>query len=72
MLQNSTNVNFKRALLQSFDGLTNASLKQPLFAMLETEGDNDTRAQLVNALRRFTDDPDGGVEIVGPRPERSE
>src|SRR5688572_1600034 len=57
MLQNSTNVNMKRALLQSFDGLTNASLKQPLFAMLETEGDNDTRAQLVNALRRFTDDP---------------
>jgi HEAT repeat protein len=57
MLQNTTNVNFKRALLQNLDGLTNASLKQPLFAMLETEADNDTRAQLVNALRRFTDDP---------------
>ena len=57
MLQNTTNVNFKRALLQNLDGLTNASLKQPLFALLETEADNNTRAQLVNALRRFTDDP---------------
>jgi hypothetical protein len=57
MFQNSTNLNFKRALLQSFNGLTNASLKQPLFAMLETEGDNDMRAQMVNALRGFTDDP---------------
>src|SRR5688500_15814101 len=57
MLQNSTNTNFRRALLQNLDGLTNASLKQPLFAMLQTEGTADVRSQLVSALRRFTDDP---------------
>lgn len=57
MLQNSTNVNFRRALLQNLDGMTNASLKQPLFAMLQSEGTADVRGQLVSALRRFTDDP---------------
>jgi HEAT repeat protein len=57
MLQNTTNLNFKRAILGAFDGLTNATLKQPLFAMLDTETANDMRAQIVNALRRFTDDP---------------
>lgn len=57
MLGSTTNINFKRALLGSFDGLTNASLKQPLFAMLQTETSDDLRAQIVGALRRFTDDP---------------
>ena len=57
MLQNSTNLNFKRAMLGNLDGLTNAALKQPLFAMLQSEGSDDIRAQLVNSLRRFTDDP---------------
>lgn len=57
MLQNTTNINYKRALLQGFDGITNSTLKQPLFAMLQTETDNDLRGQLVNALRKFTDDP---------------
>jgi hypothetical protein len=57
MLQTSTNMNFKRALLGSFDGLTNATLKQPLFAMLQTETSDEMRAQLVGALRKFTDDP---------------
>jgi hypothetical protein len=57
MLQTSTNLNFKRALLGSFDGLTNATLKQPLFAMLQSETSDEMRAQLVNALRSFTDDP---------------
>lgn len=57
MLQTSTNLNFKRALLGSFDGLTNAALKQPLFAMLQTETSDEIRAQLVGALRNFTDDP---------------
>jgi hypothetical protein len=57
MLQSSTNINFKRALLGSFEGLTNATLKQPLFAMLQTETSDEVRAQLVGALRKFTDDP---------------
>ena len=57
MLQNSTNTNFRRALVQNLDGMTNAALKQPLFAMLQTETSKDMRAQLVGALRRFTDDP---------------
>jgi hypothetical protein len=57
MMQNSTNMNFKRAILQGFDGLTNSVLKEPLFAMLQSEGDNNTREQLVRALRKFTDDP---------------
>ncbi|HVK59172.1 MAG TPA: HEAT repeat domain-containing protein [Candidatus Kapabacteria bacterium] len=57
MLQSTTNANFKRAILGSFDGLTNSALKQPLFAMLQTETENEVRTQLVNALRKFTDDP---------------
>lgn len=57
MMQTSTNLNFKRAMLGSLNGLTNAALKQPLFAMLQSEGSDDIRAQLVNSLRSFTDDP---------------
>jgi hypothetical protein len=57
MMQNSTNLNFKRAMLGSLNGLTNAALKQPLFAMLQSETSDDLRAQLVNSLRSFTDDP---------------
>jgi len=58
MLQTSTNAGVRRELLQSLEGSTNAALKQPLLAMLDTEtGDNSTREQVVNMLRRFADDP---------------
>jgi HEAT repeat protein len=61
LLQTSTNAGVRRELLQSLEGSTNAALKQPLLAMLDTEtGDNGTREQLVNMLRRFAEDP--GVE----------
>ena len=58
MLQTSTNAGVRRELLQSLEGSTNAALKQPLLGMLDTEtGDNSTREQVVNMLRRFADDP---------------
>jgi hypothetical protein len=58
MLQTSTNAGVRRELIQSLEGSTNAALKQPLLAMLDTEtGDNGTREQVVNMLRRFVDDP---------------
>lgn len=57
-LQASTNGNFRREILQHLDGLTNAALKQPLIAMLGSETENGMREQLVNALRRFTGDPE--------------
>jgi hypothetical protein len=58
LLQTSTNANFRRELLQQLEGVTNAALKQPLIAMLDTEtSDNGMREQIVNALRRYADDP---------------
>jgi HEAT repeat protein len=57
LLQSSTNANFRRELLQHMDGVTNAALKQPLLAMLDETADNGTRAQMVNMLRRYVDDP---------------
>jgi hypothetical protein len=57
MLQSSTNNNFRREILNHLQGATNSSLKQPLMAMLDTEADQGMREQLVNSLRRFTDDP---------------
>lgn len=57
MFQTTTNLNFKRALLQGFNGLTNEVLKQPLFSMLQTETDQDLRGQLVQSLSKFTHDP---------------
>ena len=57
-LQSSTNLNVRREIIGHFNGLTNAALKQPLMAMLDTEtSDPAIRQQLVSALRRFTDDP---------------
>jgi hypothetical protein len=57
MLQSSTNANFRRELLQHMQGSSNPALKQPLMAMLDTEADQGMRAQLVDSLKRFTDDP---------------
>ena len=57
-LQSSTNLNIRREIISQFNGLTNAALKQPLMALLDTEtSDPAIRQQLVSALRRFTDDP---------------
>src|SRR5688572_8609537 len=58
LLQSSTNANFRRELLQQLDGATNAALKQPLLAMLDSEaGEYGVREQVINMLRRYTDDP---------------
>lgn len=57
MLQSSTNGNFKTALLQGFNGLTNEILKQPLLAMLQSETNQQFRGQVVLALSKFTQDP---------------
>jgi hypothetical protein len=57
-LQTSTNMELRRELLGHLGGLTNAVLKQPLLAMLNTETDNGMRDQLVNSLRRFAGEPE--------------
>lgn len=57
-LQSSTNMELRRELLGHLGGLTNAVLKQPLLAMLNTETDNGMRDQLVNSLRRFAGEPE--------------
>ena len=57
LLQSSTNNNLRRELLNHLQGSANPTLKQPLMAMLDTEADQGMREQLVNSLRRFTDDP---------------
>ena len=56
-LQTSTNGNTRRELLSQFDGLTNASLKQPLLAMLQTETAGNVREELVDVLADFAGDP---------------
>ena len=52
-LQSMTNANARRDLLGNLDGLTNETLKQPLFALLSTEADGNTREELVDVLADF-------------------
>lgn len=56
-LQSSTNQNTRREVLQQLDGATNAALKQPLVAMLQTETFGNVREQLVEVLSNFAGDP---------------
>lgn len=57
MLQSSTNGNTRRQLLQQLDGVTNAAMKGPLLAMLDTEMTGNVREELVDVLSDFASDP---------------
>jgi hypothetical protein len=58
MLQLSTNGNTQRQLLQQLEGVTNAAMKQPLMALLETESTGNLRESLVEVLSEFAGEPD--------------
>ena len=55
-LQSTTNRNTRRQLLQNLDGVTNAAMKGPLMAMLQTEQDGNVREELIDTLSSFADD----------------
>ena len=56
-LQTTTNRNTRRQLLQNIDGVTNAAMKGPLMAMLQTEQDGNLREELIDTLSSFAQDP---------------
>ena len=56
LLQTSTNGNTRRQLLQQLEGVTNAAMKQPIMAMLESETTRDIREGLVEVLSEFAGD----------------
>jgi len=56
-LQNATNGNTRREILNQLDGVTNAALKQPLLAMLQTETAGNVREELTDVLADFAADP---------------
>jgi HEAT repeat protein len=56
----STNASTRREVLRQLDGLTNAVLKQPLLAMLDSETSGSVREEVVDVLSAFANDP--GVE----------
>jgi HEAT repeat protein len=56
MLQTSTNVGSRRDLLRQLDGVTNAAMKGPLLAMLDSETTGNVRENLIDVLSEFAGD----------------
>lgn len=56
-LQSSTNAGTRRELVRQLDGVSNASVKSPLMALMSTEPNDNVRRDAARSLRRFTDDP---------------
>lgn len=56
-LQTSTNGNTRRELLRQLDGTTNAAMKGPLMALLQTEQSGNVREELIDVLGDFAQDP---------------